>query len=428
MSAALDLHAQSYEVSVFEASRNLGGRARGIKIKKDGREWQIDNGQHILIGAYRACLERIRHVGLNPEDVFLRLPLDMRNVRGEGLYLPDCSAPFNIFLGIVKNRAWAWSEKLALLRWARYWQKRKFLCSDAATVFEICNSPHPPLPDRILRDLVDPLCISALNTPIEQASASVFLRVLHDGLFVGKGGSDFLISRLDMSSLFPARAGEFLLDRGAQIHLGKRVKTLASAANGAWFVDGQSFDVVVLSAPSHEAARLIAPINPAWSRVASGLRHNSIATVYAYSQKHSEKNPESASDFLLPAPMVALQDGGQIGRAQFAFDHGRISGQNGLIAFVVSLGGDALQIPEAEDIQQAIQARVLTQAAQQLELKDLIPIKTLIDKRATFACTPQMQALRPPSLIAPNLWARADYVAGVYPATLEGAVRCYPTI
>ena len=49
------------------------------------------------------------------------------------------------------------------------------------------------------------------------------------------------------------------------------------------------------------------------------------------------------------------------------------------------------------------------------------PLKTIVEKRATFACVPGLQ--RPPAAIAPGLWACGDYVEGPYPATLEGAVR-----
>jgi predicted NAD/FAD-binding protein len=40
---------------VFEAGRTLGGRARGLPCAghaADGRRRALDNGQHILIGAY----------------------------------------------------------------------------------------------------------------------------------------------------------------------------------------------------------------------------------------------------------------------------------------------------------------------------------------------------------------------------------------
>jgi len=48
-------------------------------------------------------------------------------------------------------------------------------------------------------------------------------------------------------------------------------------------------------------------------------------------------------------------------------------------------------------------------------------VRTVVERRATFACTPGLQ--RPGVEIAPGLLACGDYVAGPYPATLEGAVR-----
>jgi predicted NAD/FAD-dependent oxidoreductase len=48
-------------------------------------------------------------------------------------------------------------------------------------------------------------------------------------------------------------------------------------------------------------------------------------------------------------------------------------------------------------------------------------LQTIVEKRATFACTPGL--LRPSQHIAPRLLACGDYVVGPYSATLEGAVR-----
>jgi predicted NAD/FAD-dependent oxidoreductase len=68
---------------------------------------------------------------------------------------------------------------------------------------------------------------------------------------------------------------------------------------------------------------------------------------------------------------------------------------------------------------------VLQQARAQLAAllldQELVVIQTVVEKRATFACTPGL--VRPPQHIAPGLLACGDYVAGPYPATLEGAVR-----
>ena len=101
--------------------------------------------------------------------------------------------------------------------------------------------------------------------------------------------------------------------------------------------------------------------------------------------------------------------------AQFAFDKGRISGRpdmQGVLALVVSASSSS-----RADLTEA----VCRQARAQLGLHDLEVLTTVVEKRATFACTPGLQ--RPPKQVAPGLWACGDHVDGPYPATLEGAVQ-----
>jgi len=111
----------------------------------------------------------------------------------------------------------------------------------------------------------------------------------------------------------------------------------------------------------------------------------------------------------LPLPMLALPSGPQA-PAQFVFDRAQLGGPPGLLAFVASASeGDAKWL-EAQVIGHA---RSLGWRVQ--------PLQTIVEKRATFACTPGLQ--RPAAAVAPRLWACGDYVEGPYPATLEGAVR-----
>lgn len=408
MAAAVYGQQAGHAITVFEASRHWGGRARGMTWQdSQGRPWQLDNGQHILIGAYSHCLDLMRTVGIHPEQALLRLPLDLRNRQGQGLHLPDLPPPWNALLGIARSQGWRWADKLALLRWALHWRLRKFQCADHASVADLCRR----LPNAILHGVMEPLCISALNMPLEQASGRVFLRILQDSLFAGRGGADLLIPRVDMGRLFPASAAQWLSERGAQLRLGQRVRQLQAPAptdgRSGWLVDSEHFDSVVLATPSAEAARLVHPlaVADAWAATAGALPHSAIATVYAYA-------PQLASgQAQLPAPMLALQSAPQA-PAQFAFDQGQLSGQAGLLALVISTSaGDAV----------TLEAQATAQAEAQLGVGTLEALKTIIDKRATFACMPKVN--RPSALIAPDLWACGDYVEGPYPATLEGAVR-----
>ena len=89
MAAAVRATERGHAVTVFEAARTLGGRARGVPLTlPDGRDVMVDNGQHILIGAYTECLRLMRLVGVDVEQALLRLPLTLRYPDGSGLALP----------------------------------------------------------------------------------------------------------------------------------------------------------------------------------------------------------------------------------------------------------------------------------------------------------------------------------------------------
>ena len=394
MAAAVTLvQAGRHAVSVFEGARHWGGRARGLDITgPQGQIWRVDNGQHILIGAYRDSLALMRQVGVDVEHALLRQPLDLRDAQGQGIHLPDAAPPWDALWGIVRATGWRWHEKTALLRRALRWQVAGFRCAPETTVAQLCHG----LPPRLLNGFITPLCVSALNLPVEQASGSVFLRILADSLFAGRGGSHFLLPRVDMGALFPEAAAHWLAGRGAALHLGRRVPAIAPGARG-WQVDGEDFSAVLIATGSAAAARLVQAACPAWAGNAQKLAHTAIATVYAW-----------ADGLRLVRPMLALADG----PAQFVFDKGQLGGPRGLLALIVS---------DSPCQREQLQGQVLQQARAQLGRPDLAALQTVIEKRATFACTPQVQ--RPAMAIAPGLWACGDYIAGPYPATLEGAVR-----
>jgi squalene-associated FAD-dependent desaturase len=383
-------------VTVYEAARTLGGRARTLA------DPTLDNGQHILVGAYAESLRLMRLVGVDPAAVLHRQPLALTFADGTGLRLPDLPPPWDALAGIARARGWGWRDKAALLRTAAAWRLAGFRCAPQATVQELCA----PLTQRLIGEFIDPLCVSALNTPACEASGTVFLRVLQDSLFSGRGGSHLLLPRTGLGALFPEAAARWLQAHGAQVRTGQRVQALAAGAdNTSWQVDGERFDAVVLATPSTEAARLAqaTPALQGWVGVAEALRFIPITTVYA--------RVPGASGPVLPGPMLALRP--QAGQpAQFVFDRGQLGGPAGLLAFVVS----------ASDGERArTEQQVLAQAQAQLQLGGLQPVQTVVEKRATFACTPGLQ--RPAMALAPGLWACGDYTEGPYPATLEGAVR-----
>lgn len=408
MACATEAVSIGHTVSVFEASRHWGGRARAVPIvSPQGTEWTVDNGQHILIGAYAETLRLLQKLGVDVNQALRRMPLDLRFPDQTGLVLGNLPPPMDALLAMVSAKGWNLADKASLLRVATRWTMDKFTCGETVTVGTLCCGLTP----RVRLEMIDPLCVSALNTPAEFASGRVFLRVLKDSLFGETGSSNLLLPQVDLSNLFPRPATEWLALRGTQLNLGIRVVDLERVpASSGWAVNGQVFDQVVVATDSVNAGLLVEKVKNGveghfgshisdWAHRVGKLRFEAITTVYATVDRHP-----------LASPMTALRSNQEF-PAQFVFDRGQLGGPHGLLAFVASASHQS-----REDCQNA----VLRQARAQLGLH-ATPVLTMVEKRATFACVPNL--LRPGPEIGGGLFACGDYIDGPYPATLEGAVR-----
>lgn len=400
LAAAVRTTEAGHAVTLFEMAAHWGGRAREVAV--DGRA--LDNGQHILIGAYQRTLALMLTVGADTDALLLRRPLELRYPDGRGLQVPPGPAWLGFARAVAGCQGWTTRERLALMAAATGWALAGFRCAPQLTVAQLCRR----LPSAVQELLVDPLCVAALNTPAREASATVFLRVLRDALFGGRGAADLLLPRCSLGALLPGPAAHWLHAAGADLRLGSRVQRLEPAASGGWRVDGERFDAVVLACSAAEAARLATDAAPAWARQAAGLRYEPIVTVYL-----------QCPGARLPTPMTALVES-DTAPAQFAFDHGALGATPGLFAFVIS--GARRWVDGGLD---ATGAAVLQQAGSAFATGTWptppVLLRVLAEKRATFRCAPGL--LRPPAQVAPRLVAAGDYVDGPYPATLEGAVR-----
>ena len=388
-----------HQVSLFEMSHQWGGRARGVKV----HDRSLDNGQHILIGAYTRTLDLMATVGVDAGACLHRQALELRYPDGRGLRMPSGPAWLMFGAAVLACKGWDWAARLKLLSHSALWAARGFNCPSHWTVDQLCS--QLPFPVRQL--LIEPLCVAALNTPAHNASAAVFLRVLKDALFSGPGSADLLLPRHSLEAMLPAPAVAWLEQRGGLALSGQRVNGLRQEGRG-WRVDDEPFDAVVLACSSAEASRLVQPHAPAWALAAATMTYEPIVTVYL--------ECEGAS---LPRPMMALVENIDA-PAQFAFDHGALGASPGVFAFVVS-GAK----PWVEQGLEATGQAVLLQATRAFgpQVWPTAPrlLRVMAEKRATFSCTPGL--VRPKPQIAQGLLGAGDYIAGPYPATLEGAVR-----
>lgn len=403
LACAVELARQNVEVTVFERSRTLGGRARAVR--KDGLTF--DNGQHLLTGAYTELTRLLRLIGVSPRQI-AHLPLTLHIPGQLHLRAAALPAPLHLLMGLIRARGLNWRERFAIYAMLRHLKRRRFQFPAEMTATELLNSCHQPYRLRSL--LWEPLCLAALNTPAHEASAQIFANVLRDTLAAASASaSELLIPHVDLSELFPVPAARYLATRNGNILVGNAITAITPDSMGFRLIGAPGYriwpQVVIATAPHHAATLLDS--TGACSELAAqiaALPFEAITTIYlAFGPGVS-----------LPAPMIGLT----AGPAQWAFDRGQCDGVKGLIAMVISAPRDK------HETRDTLIPAVLAQLERALgrSLPEPQWTRVITDKRATIACHP---GLARPGITTPlpGLWLAGDYIESEYPATLESAVR-----
>lgn len=402
MAAATELARGGVPVTVFEAARVLGGRAR--RVETDGA--LLDNGLHILLGAYR---ETLRLIDLVKEpgapSGLLRLPLQLTIHPAFRLRAPRLPAPLHLFWALLRARGLRFGDRIAAARFMAWSQRNAFRLAVDANVSDLLVSRQQP--DAVTRYLWNPLCVSALNTPPAQASGQIFLNVLRDSLNGSRADSDLLLPALDFSALFPERAARYVQARGGSVRLGVAVDALARRDNGFELTDGgERFTHVIAAVSPHRAVALLAP-HPELAPIVEMIERFTYQPIYSVYLQYA------------PGARLPFRMGGLEARyAQWLFDRGQLCGQDGLIGVVISASG-AHQGLAHDDLARAVHA----------ELAENFPHlgkpqwhQVIAEKRATFSCTPGLSRPDNATPVA-GLYLAGDYTASDYPATIESAVR-----
>jgi hydroxysqualene dehydroxylase len=418
--AAVELAQHGHRVELHEAAVTLGGRARGVV--RDGLP--LDNGEHLLLGAYADTLALAAAIReRNEPSAWTMLPLALRPFapgQPNALSFATRNAPASLGLlaGLLGARGLTLRERVATIRWFAALRRRHWRCDASASVADLLAE----LPVRVRDKLWNPVCLAALNTPPARASGQVFLNVLRESFGAGGAATSIVVPRGGLADAVPARAAQWLAAHGHAVRASTRTRIAAVEADGVSLESAGAAtraDAVVVAVGPHQLA----------SAFASGVgeRHPRIAAALADVARFTYEPITTAylgyaAPVALPRGLLRLDDA----PGQWLFDRADILQRavrsanrpdiRALLSVVISGPRDALT---HDELVRALDAQLRRLSPR---LAALVWGQVIEEKRATFACTP---ALAQPQcgLLADRVYLAGDYTYAAYPATLEAAVR-----
>lgn len=405
LSAAIHLARQNRAVTLIEAADQPGGRARMVMFG----DLPVDNGQHIALGAYRNLLELFRIIGLRESLVLRRLPLSLNVIGDETsmvLKAPEVPAPLHLLIAFLRAAGLTTADKIrTLCNWFR------LVGADThhdMTVTELLHCTNQSA--HVSRFLWFPLCIAALNTHPDKASARLFQGMLKDVFMRKRADSDLLLPRYDMGRVLPQPALDWLSQHNVSVITRQRVTGLQLARNKVCGVIANhqtlSTGRVIVATNAWNAARLTANI-PDLSTLHGNLRRFEYEPITTIFLKYTRA-------VMLEPAMQGYTDK----LTQWVFDR-RLTSQPRVIAAVISADSECLSMSK-DDLVQTVINDIKTASGLQDEPTDSLVVR---EKRATLSATPEMEKLRPANVTAvKGLVLAGDYTQTGYPATLEGAV------
>jgi len=394
LAAAVKLSEAGHLVTLYEAASHAGGRCRSFH--DTALDCVIDNGNHLLLSGNTAVFKFLKTIGaehtlVGPKEAIFKF-IDVRDGKRWSVRPNMGRIPWWIFCADRRVPRSSWVDYLSALK--------LFYASPNKTLTEILSPSG-----RLFERYWEPLAVSVLNTPANQAAASLLWPVFAETFGRGGYASRPMIARKGLSDSFVDPAITLLTKHKAKIKFGSRLKRIEKSA-GMKHIKSLVFADQKVSIPKNEAVILALPASITGSlmtEVKFPAVHNPIVNVHFKLNLHQP--PDSPVNFI-----------GIIGgTAEWLFVRGDI------VSITISAANKHVS-KSAEEIINLTWSDVAS--ALGLDVNTPKQARVVKEKRATFAQTPESLKLRAKTNTdISNLKLAGDWTDTGIPATIEGAIR-----
>lgn len=387
LAAAVALGEAGLEVSLSDSAAQAGGRCRSYRDPALGLT--IDNGNHLVLAGNGAVADFRRTVGASE-------PL-----AGPGhadFAFADLAAHEDWTVRINDGRLPWWvlskARRVPGTRTSEYLALGKLLRAGSVPIRQVIP-PHGPLWDRF----IDPVMLAVLNTPVADSSAILAANVLKETLGQGGLATRPRIAQPTLGAAFIEPALDWLERHGTGLTTGRRLKTIEFAAD------------VVTALVWSDGPQPVAPDEVVVLAVPAWVALDLVPGLTAPTEHHAILNGHFAVTPPKGAPAMLGVIGGT---AEWIFAH------DNRISVTVS-HADRLVDSDREALARTFWADICRTYRIDAPMP---PWQIVKEKRATFAATPEQDALRPGVRTRwRNLFLAGDWIQTGLPATIEGALR-----
>jgi squalene-associated FAD-dependent desaturase len=401
LTAASILSAKKIPVTLIESSPKLGGRTYSFMDKVSGEV--IDNGQHIIMGCYKETLSFVRLIGAGKNFNYQKnLTLNFLDYDFKEYILQATNLvyPLNLLFGFINYNAFTFGDKFKLLRFfikLSFIRKKKL---SQISVKQWLNKENQS--DKLIKAFWEILCVGALNTNLEKASAQVFRDVLKQIFFTGNFSSTIILPKFGLTESIINPAEKFVKQNDGEIICSDNIKQFVIKENKILNVVSDKktyadFDFVISAIPLYSLEKII-PKKDLDIKV--DFAYSTIVNIYLW----LNKNPLKENFYGLINSSV-----------HWIFNKGN------MLNIVIS-DADYLSNKSKEEIFEIVINEVKNYAGIRRSFID--NYKVIKEKRATFIPTKYSLGKRPKSkTVIKNLFLAGDWINTGLPSTIESAVK-----
>lgn len=296
ISAAVELCEHSAPFYMFEQTGRLGGRASSFLDAESGE--CLDNGQHLISGAYHCFFNLLEKLGTNKHFLrqdslkvpFLEKKLLNQNESEINKYLLNSSilkGKSGKVLGLLNMKSLSLKSKLNIIQLFIKLQKKSFIVQNISIIDFLKEQKQS---EEAIKYFWEPLVLATLNASISLSSALLLARVLRLSFFSDSKSSALLFPKIGLSEYYN-NLKDLAIKNNSKLFLNERIVSVKKKENAFELIskNGSRFeaDCLIAALPPQALLKILPneiSENPFFDEMKS-YKYSAILSVYFWTEK-----------------------------------------------------------------------------------------------------------------------------------------------